>query len=175
MDDSVKNVGPDAEAAVAVILFVSEDPQILLLRRAQNPADPWSGHWALPGGRKEKDDGDLLATCIREAKEECGCVLSERSLLQTLPMAEAGGRKYLMRVQPFVFSVLEKPALELDEEEIAGFHWLSHSVWRDKSNHVQRVLSPYFENKEFPCLPLDEAIPLWGFTYELIKKVWKSD
>ena len=67
--------GPEALAAVALIRVRGQDPDYLLLRRASNPQDPWSGHFALPGGRKEPGDRDLLETCIRETWEECGVKL----------------------------------------------------------------------------------------------------
>src|SRR5690349_14872094 len=46
-------------AAVAVIIAPSPDA-ILLIRRAERVGDPWSGHMALPGGRRGKDDATLL-------------------------------------------------------------------------------------------------------------------
>ena len=46
-------------AAVAVILTPEPDG-ILLIRRAERTGDPWGGHMALPGGRREPTDQDLL-------------------------------------------------------------------------------------------------------------------
>src|SRR5512138_157863 len=62
-------------AAVAVVLVPSPDA-VLLIRRAERPGDPWSGHMALPGGRRESGDADLVATAIREAAEELGLALT---------------------------------------------------------------------------------------------------
>src|SRR4051812_3842337 len=54
-------------AAVAAILRdAAEGPEILFIRRAEHPQDPWSGHMAFPGGREEPGDADLLETAIRE-------------------------------------------------------------------------------------------------------------
>ena len=41
--------------------------------------DPWSGHMALPGGRREPGDPDLVATVIREVGEEVGISLGART------------------------------------------------------------------------------------------------
>ena len=49
--------GDDASliwAAVAVVLVPSPDA-VLLIRRAERAGDPWSGHMALPGGRREPE------------------------------------------------------------------------------------------------------------------------
>lgn len=72
-----------SEAAVAVILVPRND-QLLLIRRAEHPRDPWSGQMGLPGGRRDPGDEDLLATAIRETYEEVGLDLSAARLLGTL-------------------------------------------------------------------------------------------
>ncbi|HEY8150363.1 MAG TPA: CoA pyrophosphatase, partial [Vicinamibacteria bacterium] len=64
---------PSSRAAVALIL--RDGPQgieVLFIRRAEHPKDPWSGQMAFPGGRAEPGDADLRATAIRETREEIG-------------------------------------------------------------------------------------------------------
>ena len=58
-------------AAVSVVLVPAPDA-VLLIRRAERAGDPWSGHMALPGGRQEPADADLVETAIRETFEEVG-------------------------------------------------------------------------------------------------------
>src|SRR5688572_27389789 len=70
-------------AAVAIIIAPDPDA-ILLIRRAERAGDPWSGHMALPGGRREPGDLDLLATAIRETSEEVGIRLGSEQLVGTL-------------------------------------------------------------------------------------------
>src|SRR5207244_5573124 len=72
-------------AAVALILL--EGPQgleTLLIRRAERADDPWSGQVALPGGRRDPADGDLLVTAIRETRAETGVDLSAADRLGVL-------------------------------------------------------------------------------------------
>jgi 8-oxo-dGTP pyrophosphatase MutT (NUDIX family) len=70
-------------ASVAVVLTPEPDA-ILLIRRAERKGDPWSGHMALPGGRKSLSDEDLLATVIRETREEVGVTLRGDQLIGCL-------------------------------------------------------------------------------------------
>ena len=165
-----------SRAAVALIRTIAPDPEYLLLRRASNPADPWSGHFALPGGRWEAGDRDLLDTCIRETFEETGIRLEPGHLVKPLSMAVAGshmGRP--MDVAPFLFEVPEKPVLALDAVEIAEFHWLAQSYLRDPANRHRAAMSLARPDLTFPCIRVgtgDGAI--WGFTYGVLEKFWES-
>jgi 8-oxo-dGTP pyrophosphatase MutT (NUDIX family) len=48
------------------------EPELLMIKRADAPGVPWSGHIACPGGRREPGDGDLAVTAVRETWEETG-------------------------------------------------------------------------------------------------------
>ena len=62
-----------ARAAVALILREgARGLEILFIRRAEHPHDPWSGQMAFPGGRAEPGEEDLRATAVRETAEEIG-------------------------------------------------------------------------------------------------------
>jgi 8-oxo-dGTP pyrophosphatase MutT (NUDIX family) len=52
------------------------DPEILFIKRAGRAGDRWSGHTALPGGRRDSDDADDRAAAIRETREEVGLDLT---------------------------------------------------------------------------------------------------
>jgi 8-oxo-dGTP pyrophosphatase MutT (NUDIX family) len=163
-------------AAVALIRVKGDDPEYLLLRRAQNPRDPWSGHFALPGGRREARDADLLATCIRETFEECGVRLEPAHLLRPLPTAIAGGHMGRpMGVAPFLFEVPVKPAVRLDQREIAEAHWLPQSYLRDPANRLMAAMSALHPDRAFPCIKVAESTgAIWGFTYGVLEAFWES-
>jgi len=109
-------------AAVAVILLPRADMlEVLLIRRADRPGDHWSGHMAFPGGRRSADDRDLLATAIRETKEEVGLDLTTSGdllgALEAVP-AVARGKKTGMVVAPYVFVLHEEPVLSPNHEVV---------------------------------------------------------
>jgi 8-oxo-dGTP pyrophosphatase MutT (NUDIX family) len=58
------------DAAVCVLL--NSSLELLLMKRTENPRDPWSGQISFPGGHFEPDDVYLHNTAMRELKEETG-------------------------------------------------------------------------------------------------------
>ena len=167
--------GDEPQAAVAIIRTSGPDPEYLLLRRATNPQDPWSGHFALPGGRWDIDDKDLLETAIREAFEECGINLESRNLIRALPLATVGGGMGRpMVVAPYLFEVKEKPALLLQDLEIAEYHWLALSYLVDPANRSNAALSGHHPEILFPCIRVGTGA-IWGFTYGVLKSFLELD
>lgn len=115
------------QAAVAVILVPSQESSaldLLLIQRSLRAEDPWSGHMALPGGRRDPEDLDLCATAVREAREETGVELSCARLLGRLddlrPIRQS---ERMLAVRPFVYWTSQRPELELSSE-VAQALWV---------------------------------------------------
>src|SRR5687767_10801396 len=107
---AVADIG--TRAAVAVILRDAPSGiEMLFIRRAEHPEDPWSGHMAYPGGRAEAHDPDLQATAMRETLEEIGIDLARSAqLLGALDdiRAMARGVPVDLAITPFVFRLTEE-------------------------------------------------------------------
>ena len=58
--------------------------RLLYIRRSEYESDHHSGEVAFPGGRCEREDADLAATALREAREEIGLDPQEVELLGEL-------------------------------------------------------------------------------------------
>ncbi len=156
------------EAAVAIVEARRPEASILLLRRSDREEDSWSGHWCLPGGRREPRDADLLHTALRELDEECGVRLTREHAATALPhvWARRHAGPYLL-VAPFLFRVDCRPATVLDPREAVDALWLPLRVLRDPARHALRPAPGRPPEALYPGIELTGA-PLWGFTYRLI-------
>lgn len=65
---------------VAVVLFIVRDDAVLLVRRANDPAQ---GQWALPAGFVDYDEGPQVAAA-REVREETGLEVEVGALIDVL-------------------------------------------------------------------------------------------
>ena len=155
-------------AAVAVLHALAPVESILLIRRATNPRDPWSGHWSFPGGRRDPSDADLLATAIRELHEECSILLPREAVYEAIPPSLAGRRVgRVMTVAPFVFRVDSQLETQLAECEAAGCLWIPVDLLRDPAQHRWQSVPGLPAEQQFPAIEL-EGTPLWGFTYRVL-------
>jgi 8-oxo-dGTP pyrophosphatase MutT (NUDIX family) len=156
-------------AAVAVILRDGRDGiEVLFIRRAEHPQDPWSGQVAFPGGRAEPGDTDLRATAVRETLEEIGVdLVASADALGALDEVRAVARGVPMNltIAPFVFRLREpfEPALSA---EVRSVHWLPlgdllGTARRSTMDYAQQGVS-----LQLPCLRVDELV-IWGLTYRM--------
>lgn len=158
-------VSPGPTAAVAIIRCPDPAESILLLRRAQNRSDPWSGHFAFPGGRWETYDQTLYNTCVREVLEETGIELPDQALEHVLTPSLAGRNvKAPVLVQPYLFELASRPPVIVESAEIDNFQWLETGAFRDKTQHIRTEALP---GRFRPAFPLGDYY-VWGFTYLLL-------
>ena len=161
-----------ASAAVALVCTRREPESVLLIRRSERHDDPWSGHWSLPGGRKDPADGDLLETALRELAEECGIRLDREQLTEAFPARVARRRTGpWVNVAPFRFEIEDALPTVLDPREAAGSLWLPRQRLLDPARH--RLVRPprVPEARRFPAIEIDGP-PLWGFTYRVLLECW---
>ena len=163
---------PEPEAAVGIIACSRPEESILLIKRNENEHDPWSGHYAFPGGRRENGDSTIYQTCVREVGEETGITLAADELQQTWEPARAGRNvKAPILVQPYVFRLSERPQVTIEEKEIACHVWLSVNAFMDFSNHrVVEIRADMIR----PVFPMDDYY-IWGFTYGLLCRLLGFD
>ena len=152
--------GREAEAAVTVILRPSQGGvEILLVRRAQNPRDPWSGDIAFPGGRRRGGE-PLMETAIREALEEIGVDLHRCRVLGTLEIASSF-RAPGLRVLPFVYLCEENLTVRLGEE-LSEYFWVPLDEL--EGSRGRAVVG----GVEVPAFILDRGV-VWGLTYRMLE------
>ncbi len=153
-------------AAVAVLIAPDPDA-ILLIRRADRPGDPWSGHMALPGGRREPEDSSLLATVIRETGEEVGVELLPERCLGTLE--DVVPRSPVLppiAVRPFAFVLPERPPLRLNPE-VAAAQWVTLDDLLKPPGYHLATLEIGGQNRDVQAYRLHDAI-VWGMTERIL-------
>lgn len=159
---------PDAMRRAAVALIVAPDPEaFLLIRRADRAGDPWSGHLALPGGRWHEADADLLATAIRETREEVGIILEPTNLAGTL--ADVVPRTPVLppiSIRPFRFSLAERPPI-VPNPEVAATAWVELASLRVRGARHELAMDIRGERRTFPAYrtPLGSV---WGLTERIL-------
>jgi 8-oxo-dGTP pyrophosphatase MutT (NUDIX family) len=158
-------------AAVALTLRAGPEPEILLIRRAEAEGDPWSGHMALPGGRKEQDDDDLLQTAMRETLEETGLDLAARGqpLGRMDELAPNTWRLPPISIHPFVFGVAEGAVARVASHEIVETLWVPISTFQDPACASTVEVPVGRDTRSFPCFRVDERV-VWGLTYRILTR-----
>ncbi len=159
-----------SRAAVALILRDGERGiELLFIRRADHPQDPWSGQMAFPGGRAEPGDADLVATARRETDEEIGVDLGRAGeLIGALDevRAMARMRPLQLSIQPFVFRLLTATEPRLSRE-VRSVHWLPLAALLGADLRSTMDYEEGGESLQFPCVRLDEIV-IWGLTYRML-------
>jgi len=121
-------------AAVALIFRAGENgaPELLFIKRAEYPADPWSGQIAFPGGREEAADPTLADTAIRETREETGIdLVRDGTVIGTLDdLRPQTVRLPAVIVRPYVVLLNRFEPLVLSDEVALAF-WIPLEAFKD--------------------------------------------
>lgn len=163
-------------ARSAVALFLHECPDeglsVLMIRRADREGDPWSGHMAFPGGRKDKADRNTLATALRETEEEVGLRADGLSrLLGRLSdiATHARLRHGPMVITPYVFSLPERFPLQ-PNHEVAETVWVPLAFLADRANREKMRWAPNGVPLELPCY-LFGGRRIWGLSLMMLDEL----
>ena len=114
------------QAAVTVLLRENlSATEILIIKRAEHPNDPWSGHLALPGGRADATDKHLIHTATREMSEEVGIELNQKqSFIGLLPqLCPTNSLLPKIEITPFIALAPAEFSLQPNREVAAAF-WM---------------------------------------------------
>ncbi len=144
-----------------------DDTEILFIRRAEREGDPWSGHMAFPGGRRQSGES-LLTTATRETLEEVGLDLTDIKPVTRLPdLMPHTQMPAPIIVSAFVFALPEVPEL-VPNEEVAETLWapLGPVLRREGATTYRFTREGFY--LDLPALDVDGRI-VWGLTYRMIE------
>ena len=154
------------ETSVALILTPGAfGLEALFIRRAARADDPWSGHIALPGGRREPGDDDLLATAVRETMEEVGVALPASALLGALDdLAPSTPRLPPLVIRPYAFGLEARPDARVGDE-VAETMWLPLAELPACAGKTSVPIGGV--PVEVPCFNRGGVV-IWGLTYRIL-------
>ena len=171
--------GDVRQAAVAVVLREGGDgAEMLFIKRAEKPGDPWSGHMAFPGGHRDPGDATLRDAAVRETAEEIGLDISAAKVLGELPRQTPMSIRRRMSVAPFVFEIAGDPAFTLNHE-VAATVWTPLGPMH-RGDNVERA-SPPFDAGDAPSGTAFAGFRLpgvryfvWGMTYRMVQTFFET-
>lgn len=165
---AVPRTGDMAEAAVSLILRPEQDLELLFIKRAEHELDPWSGHMALPGGRRNRTDPDLVATALRETEEETAVAARLGTVLGSLDEVAPGNpRLPQIVVAPFLVWVPpETPAVPASHEVDATV-WIPLPALREPGAVSELLVEFEGASRAFPSLVYRDYV-IWGLTHRIL-------
>jgi len=167
------------QAAVALVLRDHAGfAELLMIKRATNPNDFWSGHLALPGGRRQTEDSDLRRTAIRETREEVGVDLDDRGVIlgrldTVIPVST---RLPNVTITPYVAVAppeFHSSSLETEDTPLRINHEVAIAFWVPidflKKDGRSAVVSHIIEGHEYDWPAYASAHgPVWGLTERIL-------
>lgn len=161
----------DARKRAAVVLALrgeALDAEALFIVRATDERDPWSGHVALPGGREEPGDANLLETALRELREETGLGLAREEVVGQLDELRPVSRHIpRIAITPFVAWRAQLSGVRRNAE-IDGHFWMPLSALREPGRRSTLVLRRSGDEMTFPTIEY-AGHTVWGLTYSIVQ------
>jgi len=144
-----------------------DDLWLLMIKRRENPKDPWSGQMAFPGGHADPRDHSLFDTAARETAEEVGVDVRRQEFLGCL--SNVHPKNAPMVVAPFVFLAKEKvePATSQEAQEVL---WVPMSFLMNPKNVSSITIPTERGHVTMGCYGYSNHI-IWGLSFRIIQEI----
>jgi 8-oxo-dGTP pyrophosphatase MutT (NUDIX family) len=158
-------------AAVAAVLRVVAEPELLFIKRADAAGDPWSGHMAFPGGRHEAGDRSLLETAVRETWEETAIDITRTGQLLGRLDDLAPRSPMLPRIviRPYV-AVVAPDVQVVASHEVAAHFWVPLTALLDPALQAEHELLHEGARLRFPGYRVGPHVA-WGLTERIVRQL----
>ena len=160
-------------SSVAIVLREhGDDTQVLMIKRAEREGDPWSGHMAFPGGRRDPTDKNGFEVALRETREEVGLALTpdDHCLGRLSDINARPSRRVLgMAVSAFVFH-LQRDVKFVPNYEVAEVVWIPLSFLLDTANRERMVWERGNIKLPLPCY-FYEGKRIWGLSLAMLDEL----
>lgn len=157
----------DTDTRPLELLTPADLDVVLQLRSSTLRSHP--GEVSFPGGGRDPEDADIVATALREANEEIGLNATDARVLATLPET---GTVSNFRVTPVIaFRTKPRDFEAVDLAETAEVHRVPVARLLDPANRFTSVYRHATGDFRGPAWNLNGAI-LWGFTAFVLTDVF---
>lgn len=157
-----------SQAAVLLMVRPTDPLELLLIERAEKEGDPWSGHMALPGGRREPHDRDLLATALRETEEEVGLRIPTHGVLGELHELRPSARsRFSITIAPYVAAVALDSRPVPAPAEVEAVVWVPLPYLASDEAVDEVLIHLEEEPLSLPALSYQDYV-IWGLTHRIL-------
>ncbi|PSP52512.1 coenzyme A pyrophosphatase [Halobacteriales archaeon QH_7_68_42] len=172
-DDAPAEEGVRDAAVLAPVLTRDGEGHVLFTKRTEHLTDH-PGQMSFPGGGREPEDDDLLATALREASEEVGLDPAEAEVVGHLDDIRTVTD---YRVRPFVGRVPDREYRPRDEDEVAEVAVLPVAGLVDPDNYEsERRDHPHYGEIRLHFFRVG-GYTVWGATANMLVQLleWTTD
>ena len=160
---------PPRICAVMIAMYPHQGETYLpmMLRPQKSRAHP--GQIAFPGGKKERQDLDLVATAIREMHEEVGVLVPRENVIGPLSSVYIPPSNSL--VTPILGFLDKKPSYVIQPDEVERTLDISIKDLKDPTNKkAKKVILTNGEYFEMPAFAVSDVF-IWGGTARMIQEL----
>lgn len=159
------------ESGVLILLYPQQQRTHLVLIQRSEDGGNHSGQIALPGGKRELSDRDIVHTALREASEEVSLDPQNIEIAGQLSPLYVSVSNFL--IQPVVAFADAQPRLQRSDYEVARI------IYPDleqlfASRQTERIIIPSRGDNRFweaPVYKLDTATIVWGATAMILSEL----
>ncbi len=161
-----------AKAAVLIGVVTRKEPTVLLTQRPSHMTTH-AGQIAFAGGKCDVEDTDVVATALREAKEEVGLDAGYVKVLGVLPEYITGSAFY---VTPVVALISPQMSLKLNKHEVSNAFEVPLSFLMNPANHRWHRYEHEGIVREWLSMPYQDGGELrfvWGATAGMLRNFYR--
>jgi 8-oxo-dGTP pyrophosphatase MutT (NUDIX family) len=127
-----------------------------------------SGQVALPGGKKDEDDKDLITTALREMEEEMGVIVPRETVLGELSHFFIPPSNFL--VYPILAYLPETPLFLPNPTEVVRVLEIEVADFLQEDKRKQKVIQASYMKGEMPYYDLQDHT-VWGATAMILSEL----